>query len=185
VNHWQRFGLFSLVGFSGMFVNAATMWLLHGLGVQYLAAAVVATQVAIGWNLLLSEQLVFRDRLLGTTMLNRFTKYYVVNNIDLLLRMPIMVLLVEVVGMRPAPANLLLVMVASAFKYVVVNRMIYGTRWDVPLEEGEEGMVGVSDGGDRRAAAGSVHLDDLERLDDARLSRKHRHNDSVPVIGTS
>lgn len=121
----KRFAKFAAVGFSGIFVNMIVMWTAHAVGINYVVSAVLATQAAIGWNLLLSERWVFHDRRQATRFRFRFVQYYLVNNADLLLRIPLMILLVEVVGLRPSPANLLLVVAASIIKYMIVNRFIY------------------------------------------------------------
>lgn len=125
MRHRRRFTLFTVVGLSGVFVNAAVMWGLHAVGVQYLIAAVVATQTAIGWNLLLSERFVFHDKKQHTAFRSRLVQYYIVNNLDLLLRIPLMVVLVETVGLRPSPANLILIAAASVMKYMIINRLVY------------------------------------------------------------
>lgn len=121
----KRFAKFAAVGFSGIFVNMIVMWAAHAVGINYVVSAVLATQAAIGWNLLLSERWVFHDRRQATRFRFRFVQYFLVNNADLLLRIPLMVFLVEVVGLRPSPANLFLVVAASIVKYMIVNRFIY------------------------------------------------------------
>jgi dolichol-phosphate mannosyltransferase len=125
VRHRRRFTLFTIVGLTGVAVNVVAMWGLHALGVQYLLATVLATQTAIGWNLFLSERFVFHDKKQHTEFNSRLTQYYVVNNVDLLLRIPLMVVLVEMVGMRPSPANLILIAAASCMKYVIINKLVY------------------------------------------------------------
>ncbi len=121
----RRFSAFALVGASGVPVNAATMRLLHAAGIDYLLAAVVSTQVAVAWNLALTELVVFRDRRESLRFANRAVRYFVINNVDTLVRIPLLALLVETLGMRPAPANLLLVVVAAGAKYVLVSRVVY------------------------------------------------------------
>lgn len=121
----KRFSAFALVGASGVPVNVVSMWALHAMGVNYLIAAVIATQIAIAWNFLLSEFFVFKDRREHHTLIHRMWRYFVVNNLDTLVRIPLLALLVQGLGMRPSPANLLLIIGAAGAKYFFVSRLVY------------------------------------------------------------
>ena len=58
-----RLFAFGLIGVSGLLPNIAAVWALSSLfGVHYLAAAVVANQVAIAWNFVLTDTLLFHSR---------------------------------------------------------------------------------------------------------------------------
>jgi hypothetical protein len=93
--------------------------------VWYVVAAILATQVAISWNLVLMEALVFRDRREAMSLGRRARRYFTINNLDTVIRMPLLVVLVETVGLRPSPANLSLIVAASGIKYVAVSKVVY------------------------------------------------------------
>lgn len=121
----KRFSAFALVGASGVVVNVVAMWVLHGAMVNYLVAAVLATQIAIAWNFLLSELFVFKDWRGHHTLGRRTWRYFLVNNIDTLVRIPLLAVLVQGLGMRPSPANFLIIVAAAGIKYVFVSRLVY------------------------------------------------------------
>lgn len=52
---------FLLVGASGVIPNLTCVWALTSIGVNYLVAAVLATQLAIAWNFILIDAFVFDD----------------------------------------------------------------------------------------------------------------------------
>lgn len=117
--------LFSLVGLTGVLPNLLTVALLTTLGVHYLLAAFVATQVAILWNLAGAELVVFRDRRFGAFW-HRALRYVAVSNTDLL-RLPFVGLLVGGMGLHVVPATAITLLLAFSVRYVITSRLIYGT----------------------------------------------------------
>jgi dolichol-phosphate mannosyltransferase len=91
-----RMSAFALVGAFGTVANLAIMWALTTLGVEYLWAAVIASEVTIIGNFLLLEYLVFSDmRADSGRMPHRFLKSFTFNNAEAGIRIPIIWLLVE------------------------------------------------------------------------------------------
>jgi len=107
-------------------VNSAALWLfhLHVLQLHYLAAAALATQVSTLWNFLLTDRLVFRtsdeDGRLG-----RLWRFFLLNNLALLLRLPLLAALVTL-GLGVLPANVVTLLAVFAVRYVISDRLIFG-----------------------------------------------------------
>jgi putative flippase GtrA len=117
--------LFGAVGLSGVAVNSLAFVLLRDLsGTHYVAAAIGATQVSTLWNWLLIEALVFDNRRSGTWS-TRLVKFAAFNNITLLLRVPLLVLLVRQFEIASGVANVLTLVILFAFRFVFADRLIY------------------------------------------------------------
>ncbi|WP_054571012.1 glycosyltransferase family 2 protein [Frankia sp. R43] len=118
---------FALIGISGLLPNLATTWLLHhAAGLNYLVAATVGTQVAIVWNFVGCELLVWHGP--ERVPLRRFLPFLLINNADLVLRLPLLTLLVDGWGLGVGLSTLITLAVAVVARYFVVDRTIYRTR---------------------------------------------------------
>ncbi|KQC38788.1 glycosyltransferase family 2 protein [Frankia sp. ACN1ag] len=117
---------FALVGASGTVPNLFGTAVLHHLGLHYLAAAILATQVAIAWNFAGCELLVW-DRLAGSR-LRRYPAFAIINNLDLVVRLPLLALLVGRWGFGVGTATLLSLAAAVIIRYLVVERLVYRRR---------------------------------------------------------
>jgi putative flippase GtrA len=122
-----RFLLFGLVGVSGIAVNSAVLWLLHGhpLNVYYLLAAAIATQASTLWNFLLTDRLVFRSEKKRSSW-SRMWRYFLMNNLALLLRLPLLAILVHATPLGVVPANVVTLVVLFLLRYVISDRLIFG-----------------------------------------------------------
>ena len=122
----SRLVLFGLVGLSGILVNSAALWLLHMnvLQLHYLVAAALATQVSTLWNFLLTDRLVFR-RNRDDGGWGRMWRFFLMNNLALLLRLPLLALLVNL-GLGVLWANLVTLVALFAVRYVISDRLIFG-----------------------------------------------------------
>jgi dolichol-phosphate mannosyltransferase len=119
---------FAAVGASGIAPNLVTLWVLsHILGMHYLLAAVVASQVAIAWNFTLSDRVVYRYRR-RRHWSRRFGHFLLLSNVDLALRIPMLALLVERTEMNYLLANLVTLVLAFGLRFVVADTLIYGRR---------------------------------------------------------
>jgi dolichol-phosphate mannosyltransferase len=126
VNRLLRLAGFGAAGASGVLPNLAVMWLLADrLGVHYLPAAVAATEVAIVWNFVLVDQLVFRRRRTARRWWTRFGRFALLNNLDLAVRLPLLTLLVTTLHTNEILANLATLVAAFALRYAVTDRFIY------------------------------------------------------------
>jgi dolichol-phosphate mannosyltransferase len=117
---------FALVGASGTLPNLLGTAVLHRLDLHYLAAAIIATQVAIAWNFAGCELLVW-ERQAGSWR-RRYPPFAVVNNLDLVIRLPLLALLVGRWGLGVGVATLLSLAAAVLARYLVVDRLIYRHR---------------------------------------------------------
>jgi dolichol-phosphate mannosyltransferase len=122
----RRLLAFGLVGASGLVVNTAALWLLtEGLSDQhYLLAAVLATQVSTAWNLLWTELFVFSGAKPGTR-LSRGIKFFLLNNVALLLRIPLLAFLVEIVHLNLLVANVFTLVLLFLLRFLIADAAIY------------------------------------------------------------
>ncbi|MCM3884831.1 glycosyltransferase [Frankia sp. R82] len=121
-----RAARFALVGASGTLPNLLGTAALHHLGLHYLAAAIIATQVAIAWNFVGCELLVW-DRREGSRR-RRYPAFALLNNLDLVIRLPLLALLVGRWGLGVGVATLLSLAAAVLARYLVVDRLVYRPR---------------------------------------------------------
>lgn len=116
---------FAMVGGSGLFVNAAVLWLLvTATDLHYLPAAIVATQGSTTWNFALNELWVFRGRTAGS-MPMRYVAFSGVNNAALLLRLPIITGLTQGLGLHYLASNLASQLVLFVVRFLVADGLIW------------------------------------------------------------
>ncbi|MEU7867443.1 GtrA family protein [Dactylosporangium sp. NPDC049140] len=126
MNRLLRLAGFGAAGASGVLPNLAVMWLLSDrLGVHYVAAAVAATEVAIAWNFVLLDTLVYRKRRTARRWWARLTRFAVLNNLDLAVRLPLLTLLVGSLHLDEVGANLATLVAAFALRFTLTDRFIY------------------------------------------------------------
>jgi dolichol-phosphate mannosyltransferase len=116
---------FALIGLSGLLPNQAVLWaLLHLTDVHYTAAAVVANVIAVGWNFVLTDTLLYRNhRRRGPV--SRFARFFLVGNADLLLRIPLLALLVSGLHLGVLAGNLLTLVASFVIRFLISDRLIY------------------------------------------------------------
>jgi putative flippase GtrA len=120
-----RLAGFGAVGASGVLPNLAVMWLLvDHWHLHYLPAAVIATEAAICWNFALVDQVVYRNRR-ERHWTGRFTRFVVLNNLDLAVRLPLLAVLVSWAGIDELVANLATLVLAFGLRFGVTDRFIY------------------------------------------------------------
>lgn len=117
---------FAAVGALGTLVNLAVMALLvHGVfDINYLVASVVAAEVSIVQNFLLQERFVFHDVRRGTWA-SRFVPFAGFNNVEALVRVPVLALLVEVLGLPAVLGQAVLLAVAFVGRFLFTSRVVY------------------------------------------------------------
>lgn len=119
-----RMSAFALVGGVGAIANLVIMWGLIRLGMDYLPAAIIASEVTIIGNFLLLEYLVFSDmRADSGLMRTRFIKSFLFNNAEAIVRIPVLALLVQSVHIPSVLAAA--ITLAAAF----VVRFVYHALW--------------------------------------------------------
>jgi dolichol-phosphate mannosyltransferase len=120
----SRMFAFLLVGASGMVPNLVATWALVRLGMGYVAAAILANQVAMLWNFLLIDHVLFHHRRNGRWGW-RLARFAVLANIDLVGRIPLLSLLVRRAHFGPVWATGVTLLAASAVRFVVTDRALY------------------------------------------------------------
>ncbi|GLY08406.1 glycosyltransferase family 2 protein [Actinoplanes sp. NBRC 101535] len=118
---------FALIGVSGLLPNQAVLWaLLHGTAMHYTAAAVVANVVAVLWNFALTDSLLYRNhRRRG--LLSRFSRFFLMGNADLLVRIPLLALLVSGLSLGVLAGNMLTLVASFVLRFLISDRLIYLT----------------------------------------------------------
>lgn len=124
-----RFGrllAFGAVGATGIFVNTAALWFFaeHVVHPHYLIAAVLATEVSTSWNFMLTEKFVFRGDKPGTR-LGRGVRFFLLNHLALLPRLPLLALLVGVFSANLLVANVITLGLLFLVRFVIADSAIY------------------------------------------------------------
>ncbi|WP_344139532.1 glycosyltransferase family 2 protein [Luedemannella flava] len=116
---------YAAVGVSGVLPNLVTLQVLTAVfGVHYLTAAVIANQVAIGWNFVLTDKLIFRSRR-QRSLLARLGQFAVLGNVDLVARIPLLALLVGELGLGYLSGTAVTLLVMFAIRFFVLDRLVY------------------------------------------------------------
>ncbi len=119
---------FGSVGLTGFLPNLAVLWLLtHAFGVHYTTGTLVATQVAILWNFILIDLFIFHGRRRWRWR-GRLMSFVLLNNVDLLFRVPLLIVLVEYAALGVLSGTIVTVLIAFAFRFVIPERVIYFVR---------------------------------------------------------
>lgn len=124
-----RMSAFALVGAAGAIANLVIMWGLIRLGLDYIPAALIASEVTIIGNFLLLEYLVFADmRADSGRMRERFVKSFVFNNIEAVVRIPALWALVEAAHLPSVVAAGLTLVVAFVVRFVFHALVVYAPK---------------------------------------------------------
>jgi putative flippase GtrA len=123
-----RMSRFAAVGAFGTVLNLGIMAAMLGLGTHYLVAAVVATELTILSNFLMQERLVFSDMREGRPFWHRFAASFGFNNIETLVRIPVLMLLVDALVIPGVVAQAVTLAVAFLVRFVFTSRVIYRVR---------------------------------------------------------
>jgi dolichol-phosphate mannosyltransferase len=118
---------FGLVGALGVVLNTAILQLLVSvLHVFYVAASIVATEVAIVCNYALSELFVFRGAAPVRRRPIRLASYVALENCSLLLSVPLLALFVSVAGLGLVLANVLALAALGLLRFAVADAFVWG-----------------------------------------------------------
>lgn len=120
-----RMARFAVVGITGTVVNLGVMAALLAAGSHYVVAAIVAAEVSIVGNFLLQERFVFRDRRTTSSGRRRFVQAVGFNNLEALARLPLLVLLVELLATPEVLAQALTLAAAFLLRFSFMSRVVY------------------------------------------------------------
>jgi len=116
---------FGLIGLSGFVPNLAVLWLLtRYTGTDYAVAEILANQVAVAWNFLLLDAVLFHHRRTRHWS-GRFGRFAAVANADLVLRIPLLGVLVHYGHVNVLLGTVLTLVAAFALRFLVTDRAIY------------------------------------------------------------
>ncbi|MCE7002193.1 GtrA family protein [Kibdelosporangium philippinense] len=119
-------GAFGLVGLSGLLVNTAVLWLLHEhlFGLHYMLAAALATEASTTWLFVLTETLIYRRAKPGTTA-SRAIRFFLLNHVLLVLRLPMLALLVDGLGLGVLLSNAVTLGLLFVVRLLATDSAIY------------------------------------------------------------
>jgi dolichol-phosphate mannosyltransferase len=121
-----RFVTFGLIGVTGIVVNSAALWFFfHTLGWNHLIGAALATQVSTTWNFMLIDTIIYRKRAHGTR-LGRAVRFFLMNNLLLLARLPVFQLLIDA-GLQVLVANGITLALLFVVRFVLSDRAIFAS----------------------------------------------------------
>lgn len=127
-----RFGkmsLFALIGGLGALANIAIVWGLTTAGMNYIVAAIIASEATIIGNFLLQERFVFHDmRGQASGVWSRFAKSFTFNNAELVIRIPIVALMVSGGHISAVIATGITLVVAFIVRFVFHSLVVYAPR---------------------------------------------------------
>lgn len=127
-----RFGkmsLFAVIGALGALVNIGMVWALTAFDVNYVVAAIIAAEVTILGNFLLQERFVFRDMTENASGIgSRFAKSFTFNNVELLVRIPVVAFLVNSWHVTAVLATAITLAVAFVVRFVFHSLVVYAPR---------------------------------------------------------
>jgi dolichol-phosphate mannosyltransferase len=125
LREFGRMVAFGLIGLSGVVVNTAALWFFYeAVNLHHLVGAALATQVSTTWNFFLVDSLIYR-RQRSTGWLARGSRFYILNNLLLLLRLPVLHVMV-VFGMGVLWANGITLAALFLVRFLISDRVIYG-----------------------------------------------------------
>ncbi len=118
---------FAVVGASGILVNSAVLaFATEVLKIFYLYSVVLGTIASTTWNFFLTEYWVFESGGRSRGRVRRYLLFFVMNNIALLFRGPIIYLLTSVLGMHYLLSNLISLGALTILRYFVADSWIWG-----------------------------------------------------------
>ncbi|MFE5670706.1 glycosyltransferase [Agromyces sp. NPDC056523] len=127
-----RFGLmsgFAVIGAIGVVVNALIVWGLTSLGMDWLPAAIIATEVTIIGNFALQELSVFRDlRHDARPLPTRFGLAFAFNNAEAVVRIPVVYLMVDSGRFTAVLATVITLAVAFVARFTFQSLVVYRPR---------------------------------------------------------
>ncbi len=126
--HARRLVRFCLVGTSGVVVNITLLYLLTETGgLNYLVAAVFATEAAILNNFLLNDRWTFSDVKPGTSWLQRGLRYNSVALVGLVISVAVLAGLTYLLSLHYLVANLFAIGAGTLWNYTASSYFTWAT----------------------------------------------------------
>jgi dolichol-phosphate mannosyltransferase len=116
---------FAAVGSTGIIVNSVALWaFVSVIGTNVLLGAALATQFSTSWNYLFTDWLIFTGPKRSSGWV-RFLGFAVVNNVVLLLRLPVLSWLVHSGALGYLMANLVTLIAAFVVRFLIADRFLF------------------------------------------------------------
>ncbi|HSN11600.1 MAG TPA: GtrA family protein, partial [Propionibacteriaceae bacterium] len=136
---------FAAAGATGILVNSAALWtFVEVMRLPLLLAAALATQVSTTWNFVLIDRLVYPGPK-GRATLTRFLGFAVVNNVVLLLRLPLLSWLTWTVSLTYLVANVVTLVAAFLARFLISDRFLFRSRSSRHDDHAREAAVPPAD----------------------------------------
>jgi dolichol-phosphate mannosyltransferase len=125
-----RMSRFTAIGGIGTLLNLAIMWtMVHLFGVNYIVAAIAATEITILHNFFLQERFVFRDLRAGAhRWSSRMARTLAFNNLEAAIRIPFLVLVVSTWHLYPVAVQAVTLALAFLARFFFASRVVYRPR---------------------------------------------------------
>ena len=121
-----RFARFGIVGLSGLVVNTVLLaFFTDVIGLFYVVSAVIATQGSTLWNFCFTELWVFSGRDHRRSRGTRMAMFFLMNNVALALRGPLLVLLTSGLGIHYVVSNVVSLLVLTLVRYGLADGWIW------------------------------------------------------------
>jgi dolichol-phosphate mannosyltransferase len=122
----QRIAALGTVGATGLVVNQVLLAVgTELLGLHYAVSSIFATQGSTAWNFGLTDGWVFRDREAKRGLGARVAGYFAMNNLLLVARIPLLMLLVSGTGLHYIAANVVSILLMAAVRYLICDKWIW------------------------------------------------------------
>lgn len=113
-------------------MNSGVLFLATGVvGIHYLIGAAIATQASTVWNFVLLDQRVFSDVPADRGKWQRFWYFWLMNNIALMGRWPVLFLLTSVLGLNYLISNAITLVILMIGRYAFSYSMIWRSHENV------------------------------------------------------
>ncbi|MFG2478357.1 glycosyltransferase [Streptomyces fagopyri] len=120
-----RMVVFGLIGATGFLPNLLGLYVLTAAGLHYLPAEILANQFGVAWNFLLIEHLLFRERRRHRGRWDRMSRFALLANADLVLRIPLIALFVRHFAMGALSATALALVTTFVLRFVGTEALVY------------------------------------------------------------
>lgn len=162
----RRMGRFALVGLTGVVVNLAILWLLHGrLGLHDLIAVPIAVEASILSNFLLNDRFTFQDRQRGH-MARRLLQFNLVSLTALVVNLVAYTIFNEGMGIHYLAAEALAIVVAFGANYAGNLHWTYGLEGGFTLRRAGRRALPYLPVFLIAGAAAFVYIHDIDRVNE-------------------
>ena len=157
-----RFARFGIVGLTGLVVNTVLLaFFTDVVGLFYVVSAVIATQGSTLWNFCFTELWVFSGRDHRRSRGTRMAMFFLMNNVALALRGPLLVLLTSGLGVHYAVSNVISLLVLTLVRYGLADTWIWAKAGPPDVETSGPYSYDIHD---IVSVSSEVRLPELERF---------------------